>query len=102
VASALRGKLTFAVRENLCHAFFVGRTAKRYFVVRFIWNAQQRKKARYKILCHAFFPVRMANYFFPTSVTPFRTKGGGAIFSPFVVRLKKHTTKRILCRGFLF
>jgi hypothetical protein len=30
------GKLTFAVRENLCRAFFIGRTAKRYFAVRFV------------------------------------------------------------------
>jgi hypothetical protein len=38
-------KLTFVVRENLCRAFFIGRTVKRYFAVRLIRDARQRKNA---------------------------------------------------------
>jgi hypothetical protein len=30
------GKPSFAVRENLCRAFSIGRTAKNFFAVRFI------------------------------------------------------------------
>jgi hypothetical protein len=30
------GKLSFAVRENLCRVFSIGRTAKNFFAVRFI------------------------------------------------------------------
>jgi hypothetical protein len=29
-------KPTFAVRQNLCHAFYIGRTAKSFFAVRFL------------------------------------------------------------------
>jgi hypothetical protein len=29
------GKPSFAVREKLCRAFFIGRTAKTFFAVRF-------------------------------------------------------------------
>jgi predicted short-subunit dehydrogenase-like oxidoreductase (DUF2520 family) len=35
------GKLTFVVRENLCRAFHIGRTVKKYFVVGFLWGARQ-------------------------------------------------------------
>jgi hypothetical protein len=33
---ATTGKPSFAVRENLCRAFSIGRTAKNFFAVRFI------------------------------------------------------------------
>jgi hypothetical protein len=36
----------FAVHQNLCRAFFVGRTAKSLFAVRFLSGARQRKNAR--------------------------------------------------------
>jgi hypothetical protein len=35
-----------AVRQNLCRAFFFGRTAKSLFAVRFFSGARQRKNAR--------------------------------------------------------
>jgi hypothetical protein len=40
------GKPVFAVRQNLCRAFYFGRTAKSLFAVRFLYSARQRKNAR--------------------------------------------------------
>jgi hypothetical protein len=36
LGGAITGKPSFAVRENLCRAFSIGRTAKNFFAVRFI------------------------------------------------------------------
>jgi hypothetical protein len=36
----------FAVRQNLCCAFYFGRTAKSLFAVHFLYSARQRKNAR--------------------------------------------------------
>jgi hypothetical protein len=76
------GKMTFAVRENLCHAFSIGRTTKRFFAVSFRQDARQTENAREKIVCRAFshsarqtleFAVRFRiahdKLFFQTSVT---------------------------------
>jgi hypothetical protein len=37
------GKPVFAVRQNLCRAFYFGRMAKSLFAVRFLYSARQRK-----------------------------------------------------------
>jgi hypothetical protein len=34
------GKPVFAVRQNLCRAFYFGRTAKSLFAVRFLYSAR--------------------------------------------------------------
>jgi hypothetical protein len=39
------GKPTFAVRQNLCHAFYIGRTAKKIFAVSFLYGTRQSKNA---------------------------------------------------------
>jgi hypothetical protein len=49
------GKPVFAVRQNLCRAFYFGRTAKSLFAVRFLYSARQRKKRTPKKL----FAVRL-------------------------------------------
>jgi hypothetical protein len=36
VQTITTGKPTFAVRQNLCRAFYIGRTAKSIFAVRFL------------------------------------------------------------------
>jgi hypothetical protein len=46
VAGRTTGKPVFAVRQNLCHAFYFGRTAKSLFAVRFLYSARQRKNTR--------------------------------------------------------
>jgi hypothetical protein len=38
------GKPVFAVRQNLCHAFYFGRTAKSLFAVRFLYKRTAKKK----------------------------------------------------------
>jgi hypothetical protein len=43
------GKPEFAVRENLCRAFFFGRTAKRIFTVRFLHSARRKKRSAKKM-----------------------------------------------------
>jgi hypothetical protein len=40
------GKPVFAVRQNLCCAFYFGRTAKSLFAVRFLYSSRQRKNTR--------------------------------------------------------
>jgi hypothetical protein len=40
------GKPTFAERQNVCRAFYIGRTTKKLFAVRFLYSARQRKNAR--------------------------------------------------------
>jgi hypothetical protein len=41
----ITGKHTLAMRENLCRAFSIGRTAKSFFAVRFI-KGRQRENAQ--------------------------------------------------------
>jgi hypothetical protein len=43
----------FAVRQHLCCAFFVGRTTKRLFAVRFLSGARQRKTHGKDLVCRA-------------------------------------------------
>jgi hypothetical protein len=38
------GKPTFAIRQNLCRAFCIGRTAKKLFVVRFFIGRTAKQK----------------------------------------------------------
>jgi hypothetical protein len=43
----------FAIRQNLCRAFYFGRTAKRLFAVRFLKDVRQRKTHDKQALCRA-------------------------------------------------
>jgi hypothetical protein len=43
------GKPVFAVRQNLCRAFYFGRTAKSLFAVRFLYSARQKKRTPNKL-----------------------------------------------------
>jgi hypothetical protein len=47
------GKRTIAVRQNVCRALFVGRTANGVFAVRFPDDARQTKTHGIHILCRA-------------------------------------------------
>jgi hypothetical protein len=76
--SRTTGKPEFAVRENLCRAFSLGRTAKmRIFAVRLLHGARQKKslpcvfsmahgKKTFgkKIVCRAFLPQRTTKKYF--------------------------------------
>jgi hypothetical protein len=48
------GKRQIAVRQNVCRALFIGRTANIDFAVRFLEDAGQTKTHGTYILCRAF------------------------------------------------
>jgi hypothetical protein len=76
-AALTTGKPTFAVRQNLCRAFYIGRTAKSFFAVRFfIGRTAKKKRTTNKLfavrrnkthgkdlVCRAFFSRRTAKFF---------------------------------------
>jgi hypothetical protein len=55
------GKPSFAVRENLCRAFSIGRTAKSFFAVHFRQDAWQIENTREKNSLPCAFLGRTAN-----------------------------------------
>jgi hypothetical protein len=55
------GKRIFAVRYNVCRAFFIGHTAKPLFAVRFPYGARQTFTHGFYYVCRAFVGRRTAN-----------------------------------------
>jgi hypothetical protein len=58
--SQTTGKRHIAVRQNVCRALFIGRTANVDFAVRFPDDARQTKTHGIYILCRAFLRGRTA------------------------------------------
>jgi hypothetical protein len=96
-------------KELLCHAFYIGRTTKRKRTGKnclscVFWDARQTLEfaVRFLIAHDKLFFANVRRPRVDTEGEPLAPRGGRAIFFLFAVRLKKRTTKRCLCRAFLF